>query len=637
MRLLKAVFINRAPFEKLVLDFADENVSVLSGINGRGKTTILSHIVDAFYELAKKGFPSEFEGKGNKFYRVSTDLSTINREMPSIVIFKFKCNNNIIEYVDARGVFEETIYNNLLNPYTDIKFSNIQKNLEKNRCCKYLSIKNEKIEDIFDNSLLTYFPAYRYELPMYLNEPYKMQLDYNKEMNFTGYLKNPLEVISDVKEITNWIMDVLLDTYGRRGNSKEIFERINLILTNILKSKLDDSILIGVGPRNYGASRVQVIAKNKLNESYPSIFGMSSGELSLVSLFCEILRQADNVMKVEDDNEKEGLDATDVSGIVLVDEVDKHLHIKLQKETLPTLFKMFPNVQFIVTSHSPFLNMGLDECDGLKYSIFDLDNEGLRCEPVNNELVKEVYDLILNQNNNYAIKYQELKDTVEMGSRPLIITEGKTDWKHLVAAKRALGINYAELDIEFYEYNDTIGDSKLLTMLENFARIGQSRKIICMFDRDNSSILNKVTDENGNFKRLGKNVYAFAIPAVNTNLYGDEISIEHYYLVDDLTKVDNDGRRLFWGKEFHASGCSTNGEYRTKFSNIQNYAGKAHIIDDKVYKSEDLEEKTNVALTKNRFAEYIYENNEYAHGFDFSNFRMIFDVIQEICAVRDDV
>ena len=29
--------------------------------------------------------------------------------------------------------------------------------------------------------------------------------------------------------------------------------------------------------------------------------------------------------------------------------------------------------------------------------------------------------------------------------------------------------------------------------------------------------------------------------------------------------------------------------------------------------------------------------HEYAHGFDFSNFRMIFDVIQEICAVRDDV
>lgn len=53
MRLKKLIMINRAPFEKLILDFNDENIAVLSGINGAGKTTIISHIVDAFYELAR--------------------------------------------------------------------------------------------------------------------------------------------------------------------------------------------------------------------------------------------------------------------------------------------------------------------------------------------------------------------------------------------------------------------------------------------------------------------------------------------------------------------------------------------------------------------------------------------------------
>lgn len=49
----KAIFINRAPFEHLELYFRDKGVNVLSAINGKGKTTILSHIADAFYELAK--------------------------------------------------------------------------------------------------------------------------------------------------------------------------------------------------------------------------------------------------------------------------------------------------------------------------------------------------------------------------------------------------------------------------------------------------------------------------------------------------------------------------------------------------------------------------------------------------------
>ena len=49
----KAIFVNRAPFNHLELDFKERGINVLAAINGRGKTTILSHITDAFYELAK--------------------------------------------------------------------------------------------------------------------------------------------------------------------------------------------------------------------------------------------------------------------------------------------------------------------------------------------------------------------------------------------------------------------------------------------------------------------------------------------------------------------------------------------------------------------------------------------------------
>ena len=42
-------------------------------------------------------------------------------------------------------------------------------------------------------------------------------------------------------------------------------------------------------------------------------------------------------------------------GIVLIDEIETHLHLELQKMVLPFLTKVFPNIQFIVTTHSPFV------------------------------------------------------------------------------------------------------------------------------------------------------------------------------------------------------------------------------------------------------------------------------------------
>lgn len=50
-----------------------------------------------------------------------------------------------------------------------------------------------------------------------------------------------------------------------------------------------------------------------------------------------------------------GLTGFDAQGIVLIDEIETHLHIDLQKEILHFLTQLFPRIQFIVTTHSPFV------------------------------------------------------------------------------------------------------------------------------------------------------------------------------------------------------------------------------------------------------------------------------------------
>lgn len=45
----------------------------------------------------------------------------------------------------------------------------------------------------------------------------------------------------------------------------------------------------------------------------------------------------------------------DVEGLVLIDEIESHLHVELQKNIVPILMQLFPNIQFVLTTHSPFI------------------------------------------------------------------------------------------------------------------------------------------------------------------------------------------------------------------------------------------------------------------------------------------
>jgi predicted ATP-binding protein involved in virulence len=58
--------------------------------------------------------------------------------------------------------------------------------------------------------------------------------------------------------------------------------------------------------------------------------------------------------------EQQNDDLYEAPGIAFVDEIETHLHVELQKKVLPFLTRMFPNIQFIVTTHSPFILTSID-------------------------------------------------------------------------------------------------------------------------------------------------------------------------------------------------------------------------------------------------------------------------------------
>ncbi len=100
----------------------------------------------------------------------------------------------------------------------------------------------------------------------------------------------------------------------------------------------------------------------------------------------------------------------DVQGVVLIDELETHLHIELQKRILPFLTSFFPKIQFIVTTHSPFVLSSIENsviCD-LEKKIVTNNLSGYSYDTlIESYFNSDKYSLIL---QDYIKEYEELLD-----------------------------------------------------------------------------------------------------------------------------------------------------------------------------------------------------------------------------------
>lgn len=89
---------------------------------------------------------------------------------------------------------------------------------------------------------------------------------------------------------------------------------------------------------------------------------MSDGYRAALALLADILRHLINAYGVEDltDRDEKGCLFIKRSGVVLIDEIDAHLHPEWQREIGFWLKRHFPNLQFIVTTHSPLICQAAD-------------------------------------------------------------------------------------------------------------------------------------------------------------------------------------------------------------------------------------------------------------------------------------
>ena len=87
---------------------------------------------------------------------------------------------------------------------------------------------------------------------------------------------------------------------------------------------------------------------------------LSDGYAAILDIVSELIMRMEN----------KSSQVYDLQGIVLIDEIETHLHIDLQKKILPFLTSFFPKIQFIVTTHSPFVLSSIDNA-----VIYDLEKQ----------------------------------------------------------------------------------------------------------------------------------------------------------------------------------------------------------------------------------------------------------------------
>ncbi len=109
------------------------------------------------------------------------------------------------------------------------------------------------------------------------------------------------------------------------------------------------------------------------------------------------------------------------SGVVMIDEIELHLHPSLQQEVLQRFRKTFPHLQFIVTTHSPLVisNFKADESNN---KIIKLENDGNKYW---NEEIENIYGIDYGTNLSEVMNVAPRSSTIDKFINAYLFLTGK--------------------------------------------------------------------------------------------------------------------------------------------------------------------------------------------------------------------
>ncbi|SKA43937.1 AAA family ATPase [Photobacterium toruni] len=162
---------------------------------------------------------------------------------------------------------------------------------------------------------------------------------------------------SGYKTFANWLYQETMASFEQSMKQQQQRMSGNLVSGNVHEAHLNalqkaiNAVLEPSGWSNvhYSATEKQVVATHEVQGNVP-ISLLSDGVRNMIGMVADIARRAIQLNPHQGDHV-----ILEAHGIVLIDEVDMHLHPQWQRHILGGLQKAFPNIQFIVTTHSPLV------------------------------------------------------------------------------------------------------------------------------------------------------------------------------------------------------------------------------------------------------------------------------------------
>ncbi len=598
---------------------------VFTGQNGAGKTLLFSNIVNSLVEIKRSFYNKLQEVNENNFFRVASKKYVT--EQKPYCYESYKYDSASFSYIMVKNVdVYKKDWSEELFPEFKVNDSNLAND-------GFASKLQEPSDNPFEKGVYIFLPVERYYTATWensANEKLKFNVGSGKFVGVSNQNIIKRDLFADIEP---WILDIIIDKVlyesprNNVGINTMIQSIINIVLTTIFRNKGYSSVRFGIARKEKGYRKINIsgVKSGALEESeiVPSFSNFSSGEMMVFGMAAAILKEIYTISNGTISQEV----MNEVSGIVIIDEVDMHLHSDLMKDVLPVLFTLFPKIQFIVSSHSPFFLIGMQETFGSNCEFVSMPTGTIFGNIKEFEEIRKWNELADKNFNELEISLRVLREKLQSVNRPLVITEGKTDWKHLKHALKGLQNmgEFTDLDVEFLEYSDDLGDSKLEKLLENISKVPHVNKIIGVFDNDS-----KIGLGYSGIKAIGNNVFGCCISDVNG--YGCGVSIELLYKRSDLQRTDVEGRRIYLSDEFYEKShqlCAdtsiicTNNDLVYAFKNEM-----VKVIDKGVYNSAQV----SLALSKEEFAAHIFNEDENFVDIDVTGFRDILKTITEICS-----
>lgn len=348
MKISELILTNIKCFNKLKFSFINKNTNkpndivVIVGENGTGKTTLLKSIASCISmnnsvyggEIIQDNEISNGKNYGHieirpcfnskekdfiKYYNPNEEKESFNQwivsKRCSVDGYKVRKNNSIYLFDDSTG--------------GTINFRNngIEETFRK--------------ED-FPGGYISYFDVFRVLPKIKIKGPNYEELPQTPKSNSLSpsFYSNNSNLNDRFKYVKQWIVNI---DYKEAKAFKDKGKEIGIL--KHIKNCLD------VMFKPFEFSRVteksQILFNTPLGEV--EIDELSDGLKSVFVIIGELLFRFS--MACNDDPNK----ILNMEAVVLIDEIDCHLHPKWQLNIIPALREMFPNVQFIVTTHSPLI------------------------------------------------------------------------------------------------------------------------------------------------------------------------------------------------------------------------------------------------------------------------------------------